>query len=332
MNSTNNSNGGTLLGAPACFIFDSDSNPIDGLKLCIAGERVSGKGTIVGAQKMGKIFRIYPKTNTAREALIIHGIEYNSTHLPVLTNNPFVDTGKTSVRAIIGNVPLSVSNTEIFDSFSSIEGVKTRSKLFYEGYRNEDKTLTSFKTGRRFIYIDTPKKPLPRFFQVGSWKATLYHYGQKEKSIPENSSDDIMPSLDNNACNETSPVVDLQTCIDKETDDTQTTAKKLDGKTQINNDKVFSVFADSVRGRSDIRLSRSNSVGSFANRETNRSSSRRKRDSPSPDSKRKARKIVPQTVPNSVKGEGVKGNLLKQTVNTQPKSVSSKNNASKGDS
>ena len=163
MDSTN-SNSGTLLGAPACFIFDSDSNPIDGLQLCIACERVSGKGTIVGAQKMGKIFRIYPKTSSAREALIIHGIEYNSTHLSVLTNNPFIDSGRTSVRAIIGNVPLSVSNTEICDSFSAIEGVQTRSKLYYEGYRNEDKTLTSFKTGRRFIYIDTPKNPLPRFF------------------------------------------------------------------------------------------------------------------------------------------------------------------------
>ena len=215
MDSTRSSNGGILLGAPACFIFYSDSNPIDGLKLCIAGERVSGKGTIIGAQKMGRIFRIYPKTSSAREALIIHGIEYNSTHLTVLTNNPFIDTGRTSVRVIIGNVPLSVSNTEIFDSFSAIDGVRTRSKLFYEGYRNEDKTLTSFKTGRRFIYIDTPINPLPRFFQVGSWKATLYHYGQKEKSIPENTSADIVQNTDNNnSYNDAPPVVEPQSGID----------------------------------------------------------------------------------------------------------------------
>ena len=63
--------------APACFIFHFDSNPIDGLQLCIAGERASDKGTIVGAQKMGKIFRIYPKTSCAREELIIHGMDYN---------------------------------------------------------------------------------------------------------------------------------------------------------------------------------------------------------------------------------------------------------------
>ena len=292
IDSNNSSNGGTLLlGAPTCFIFDSDLNPIDGLQLCIAGERVSGRGTIIGAQKMGKIFRIYPKTNSAREALIIHGIEYNSTHLTVLTNNPFIDTGRTSVRAIIGNVPLSVSNTEILDSFSAIEGDHSRSKLYYEGYRNEDKTLTSFKTGRRFIYIDTPKKPLPRFFQVGSWKATLYHFGQKDKSIPENSSDDIVHNTDTpkNTYNEARPAVGLQTGNDSETGDAQTkTPDGRDGKIQNNFDKMFSLFSDTVRGRSDIRISRSTSVGSFPNRDSRRSSSRRKRDSPSPVSKNKS--------------------------------------------
>ena len=322
MDSINNSNSGTLLGAPACFIFDSDSNPIDGLKLCIAGERVSGKGTIVGAQKMGKIFRIYPKTSSAREALIIHGIEYNSTHLSVLTNNPFIDSGRTSVRAIIGNVPLSVSNTEIYDSFSAIEGVQTRSKLYYEGYRNEDKTLTSFKTGRRFIYIDTPKKPLPRFFQVGSWRATLYHYGQKEKLIP--SEDIIQNKDDNNTCNDAPPVVGQQTGIDSDTGDTQTkTSDSRDGKSQEKSDQMFSLFS---RGRSDIRISRSTSVGSFSNRDSRRSSSRRKRDSPSPEKKSKSRKIVQQSlgsVSHSVKGEGSKGILFKQVVNTQSKVISS---------
>ena len=226
------------------------------------------------------------------------------------------------MRAIIGNVPLSVSNTEIYDSFSAIEGVQTRSKLYYEGYRNEDKTLTSFKTGRRFIYIDTPKKPLPRFFQVGSWRATLYHYGQKEKLIP--SEDIIQNKDDNNTCNDAPPVVGQQTGIDSDTGDTQTkTSDSRDGKSQEKSDQMFSLFS---RGRSDIRISRSTSVGSFSNRDSRRSSSRRKRDSPSPEKKSKSRKIVQQSlgsVSHSVKGEGSKGILFKQVVNTQSKVISS---------
>ena len=90
------------------------------------------------------------------------------------------------MKAIIGNIPLSVSNTEILDSLKCIAGVIVRSRLFFEGYRDEDKTLTSFKTGRRFVYIDRPSSPLPKIFQVGQWKASLYHFGQNDKQNGSN--------------------------------------------------------------------------------------------------------------------------------------------------
>ena len=171
------------LGAPACFVFYIEVDHLDGLKLCRAAEMISGKGTIIGAQKMGKRFRLYPSTPQARETLITQGITYENLHISILTNNPFIDTGKKSesVKVIIGNIPLSVSSTEIMDSLIGIEGVNVRSRLFFEGYRDVDKTLTSFKTGRRFIHIDKPASPLPKFFHVGQWRASLNHFGQNAK-------------------------------------------------------------------------------------------------------------------------------------------------------
>ena len=131
----------------------------------------------------------------------------------------------------------------------------------------------------------------------------------------------------NNTCTDTPPVVE-QSGIDIENGDGQTKIlNNYDGKSQNKYDKMFRLFTDAGRGRSYIRISKSTSVGSCSNRDSRRSSSRRKRDSLSPVSKNKARK----TVPDSVNGEEPKGILFKQIVRTQPKVTSSKLSSSKTD-
>ena len=176
--------------APACFIIDVMSRPLDGFTVCKACETTAGKGTIIGAQPWGRVFRIYPASSSARNCLLEKGVSIDGVHAAVLPSNPMMTGTTPSVRVLIGNIPLSVSNHDIYDSFSALEGVRVRSsRLFYECYREDDRTLSPFKTGRRFVYIDPPKLPLPKFFQVGQWRASLYYFGQKEHGSKETSKD-----------------------------------------------------------------------------------------------------------------------------------------------
>ena len=257
------------LGAPACFVFDIEEHHLDGLKLCRAAELTSGKGTIIGAQKMGKLFRVYPSTQQTRETLITQGINYDNLHISVLPNNPFIVTGKASVKAIIGNIPLSVSNIEILDSLKGIAGVNVRSRLFFEGYRDEDKTLTSFKTGRRFVYIDRPSSPLPKNFQVGQWKASLYHFGQNDKQndasrIVDTTTASQTVGSETNHVNKNTPSSSslLTNTGDSDKDDVNKSGSKVnnaEGKSPNKQTTKNDITKFLSRGRPEFRRSRSSS-------------------------------------------------------------------------
>ncbi len=177
-----------LPGAQACFIFDSKDAQYGGLSVCRAAVEVSGPESIHGAQKIGLIYRIYAKTNEARQKLIEKGLTINNTHVSVLHTNPFTSRGageKQTVRVIVRDIPWSVSSKEIVTQLEKL-GAVPRSKLFNEHYRETEGPdkgkLTSFLTGQRFLYIDIPTKPLPRSFQVSNFTGRLYHFGQQKKT------------------------------------------------------------------------------------------------------------------------------------------------------
>ena len=58
-------------------------------------------------------------------------------------------------------------------------GRTLRSKLILERDRNEKGKLTHWLTGRRIIYVSVPREPLPKFIQVGPFRASVYHREQK---------------------------------------------------------------------------------------------------------------------------------------------------------
>lgn len=168
---------------PACFLFAKDIHrETSGLSICQECEKVTGPGGIVGAQRFRGLWRIYPKTKEARETLLLHGVCIDRTLVSVLGNNPFIVGGaKDTVKIIIGKIPLSVSSSEIEKAICAL-GAQIRSKLFDECYRDQAGRLTDFKTGRRYVYIDTPTVPLPREMKVAKWWASVYHYGQPRLS------------------------------------------------------------------------------------------------------------------------------------------------------
>ena len=174
------------ISVPACFFFaDAIDRSIGGYQVCKAIQQVIGtRGKVTGAQILNGLYRIYLSTNEARKVLIAQGVTIGDTYVSVIEVNPKIVRGaeeSSSVKLIIGNLPLSVSNDEIERELKNLEGVNLKSRLFFENYRDDEGGLSSFKTGRRFAYINPPAKPLPLRFQCMQWKASLYHWGQKKK-------------------------------------------------------------------------------------------------------------------------------------------------------
>ena len=167
-------------GVPACFFFaDQVPKETTGLQVALACEK-SAPGGIYGTQKIKGLWRLYTWTKEARDQLLIKGILINRVHISISDANPnIVDNSVETTKLIIGNVPMSVANAEIEKVLRSMPDVTFKSKLFDESYRDEDGKLTAFKSGRRYVYIQKPRHPLPKFVQIIKWRATLYHAGQK---------------------------------------------------------------------------------------------------------------------------------------------------------
>ena len=96
-------------GAPPLFIRASTlATPteahVNGLEICYDLEKVAGDGTVDCVQRMGDLFRIYPKTPSAREILLINGFYHNNLSFSLLSRNPFQvrDEQVRSTKIIIG--------------------------------------------------------------------------------------------------------------------------------------------------------------------------------------------------------------------------------------
>lgn len=157
-------------------------NRISGLDLCLAGEQSSGRGSIVGAQDIRGLWRIYPATRQARNDLLTKGMTVRNCCLQVAGTNPFIlkDAGyeKPATKVWVSDLPISVASNEIENSLSQI-GCELRSKIMNERYRDADGKLTRFETGRRFVFISIPSIPLEKTLRIANFTAKIYHKEQK---------------------------------------------------------------------------------------------------------------------------------------------------------
>ncbi|KAL8561114.1 hypothetical protein ACOMHN_033697 [Nucella lapillus] len=153
-------------------------------EICAAVEKTSGYETIEGAQRIGGLWRMYPRSSEERLILLLQGLAIRHVRVEVKDRNPFVVTtadGEREIEAtklIINNVPLSYSDEDILKTIKKLD-VNIRSKLIHERDRDSNGKLTRWKTGRRFLYIDIPAKPLPKQVEMGPFKASIYHKEQK---------------------------------------------------------------------------------------------------------------------------------------------------------
>ena len=157
----------------------NDSVKYDTLEICLAAEKV-----ILGAQEIRGLWRVYPLTRTARNKLLIENLTLRQKTVQVYDKNPFIVRGGSGeevpvTKVWISDIPISVDGKDIETALVRL-GCVLRSSLTNETIRNKDGKLTRFLTGRRFVFVNIPQRPLERTVKIGGFTARLISQGTAE--------------------------------------------------------------------------------------------------------------------------------------------------------
>ena len=120
----------------------NDSLKYDTLEICLAAEKVSGTETILGAQEIRGLWRVYPLTRTTRNKLLIENLTLRQKTVQVYDKNPFIMRGGSGeevpvTKVWISDIPISVDRKDIKTALVRL-GCVLRSSLINEKIRNKD--------------------------------------------------------------------------------------------------------------------------------------------------------------------------------------------------
>ena len=166
---------------------DSESIRPTVLKICLAADRETGQGTVLGAQDFRGLWRVYSATAEARSQLLLKGLRIRKTLIQPSSTNPFLfrdDTGeeKPATKVWVDNIPISVADPTIEEALVKA-GCELRSPIKLERARDNDSELTRFLTGRRFLFITLPPRPLEKTLRVNIFTTKLVHKEQRQVTV-----------------------------------------------------------------------------------------------------------------------------------------------------
>ena len=151
---------------------------VDVISMCRAAEAVSGAGSVKGAFGDGGLWRVYPKTDVARALLLSKGFTVHRQRVQPEAVNPFImkgsDTETPATRLTVGPLAFSYSDEFITRNLEAL-GFRLRSKLVMENER-ENRAMTDWANGKRFVWIDLPKSPSKEFVEMGPLKKVKLFY------------------------------------------------------------------------------------------------------------------------------------------------------------
>lgn len=164
---------------PSLFILPSSlpaevSGPIHkvGYDICQSMASLIGVDKVDGAQLINSTWRLQTKDFQSRTALLVNGLTIAGYTIQCLGKSPYLVDGKETIKLILGNVSLNAPDDDIKNALSSI-GLKLGSEVYFEYYRDPLEKLTTFKSGRRFVYIAIPDNKLPRNLKFTSQGKTV---------------------------------------------------------------------------------------------------------------------------------------------------------------
>ena len=153
------------------------------VEICVACERVTGKGSIDGATLVNRLWRVLPFNEVSRAKLLSEGIKLAGSHIIFEGKNPFLHPsgeGETqTTKLIVKNLPFSYSQEAVERNLVSA-GFKIRSKMQWMKGRNRTTGhLTDFRDGRRAVFIDLPTGQVSQTIQMGPFRARIEYVGMK---------------------------------------------------------------------------------------------------------------------------------------------------------
>jgi ribA/ribD-fused uncharacterized protein len=169
------------------FIKDMDwPSPMTNFSVCMAVTNEIDSSELIGAQKIGGLWRIYLKSETALKKLLL-GLDYQDHKIPVYRHNP-LRTGANSpddqlIRITLKDLPLSVSN-QVIENYLKQTGIEIVKSPEYARARDPDThQLTSWFNGDRVMFTRELRSPMPRFIQLASFTCRVFHDGQITKPV-----------------------------------------------------------------------------------------------------------------------------------------------------
>lgn len=139
-----------------------------------------------GSTKIRGLWRLDLKgenSHLARASILASGLTIRGHMVPVLSRNPNLVDGEETSRLYITNLPFSVSNDAVKSALMEL-GLQLGSEgVQWEMYRNDANDMSSYKNGKRYIYIAPPRMAIPRSIKVaGKFDAFLNYKGPLPKT------------------------------------------------------------------------------------------------------------------------------------------------------
>ncbi len=174
-----------LSGTPAVFVKADDiinQNTSDYKVFQAVANCIGTADQLIGGQRIGKLWRIYPKNVDSRVKLLTNQINIDGQQIPVYAENPFRtgarDPEDKKVRITIKDLPLSKGNTAL-QSYLEGKGVKITSRIEYAKARDPvSHRLSEWLNGDRICFAEKLSTALPRTAHIGDSQVRIFHEGQ----------------------------------------------------------------------------------------------------------------------------------------------------------
>ncbi len=174
-----------LSGTPAVFIKTDDliNSTVKDYTICKAVADTIGADHLIGCQRIGRVWRVYPKDTESRVKLLTNCIQLQGQQVPIYAENPFRTGAKEpndiKVKITIKDMPLSKGNTAI-QKFLEGKNIKVTSRIDYAKARDpETHQLSEWLNGDRICFAEKMTTPLPRTAFVGDTRVRIFHDGQE---------------------------------------------------------------------------------------------------------------------------------------------------------
>lgn len=162
-----------------------DQLPVRPFDICMAASDSVGRDSILGAQNVRGIWRIYCRSREKRLEMLVKGLSLRGRKVPLFEKNPRAtnnsDPNQKVEKITIKDLPLSISNEEVLHYIKQIEGLHLTTDIRYGKERDVKGDLTSFLNGDRYAYAQAPITPIikPIHTIIGQ-RCRIFHQSQQQ--------------------------------------------------------------------------------------------------------------------------------------------------------